>query len=68
MANEKDIKLPMEGPSSYETIVEWNWDRNYDVALNFERQGRQEWIFGEAFEPDRILPDVGKGFLSTTAG
>ena len=67
-ANEKDIKIAKEGPSSYETIVEWNWDRNYDVALNFERQGRQEWIFGEAFEPDRILPDVGKGFLSTTAG
>ena len=41
-ANEKDIKLPAEGPSSYETIVEWNWDRNYDVAINFERQGRQE--------------------------
>ena len=67
-ASDKDIKIAKEGPSSYETIVEWNWDRNYDVALNFERQGRQEWIFGEAFEADRILPDVGKGFLSTTAG
>lgn len=67
-ADEKDIKIAKEGPSSYQTIVEWNWDRNYDVALNFERQGRQEWIFGEAFEPDRVLPDIGKGFLSTTAG
>jgi hypothetical protein len=67
-ADEKDIKIAKEGPSSYQTIVEWNWDRNYDVALNFERQGRKEWIFGEAFEPDRVLPDIGNGFLYTTAG
>lgn len=67
-ASDGDIRIGKEAASSYETIVEWNWDRNYDVALNFERQGLQEWIFGEAFEPDRILPDVGKGFLSTTAG
>lgn len=67
-ASEKDIRIPMESSSSYETIVEWNWDRNYDVALNLERQGLQEWVSGTAFEPDRVLPDVGKGFLSTTAG
>ena len=63
-----DIRIPMEASSSYETIVEWNWDRNYDVALNLESQGLQEWVSGTAFEPDRVLPDVGKGFLSTTAG
>lgn len=67
-ADEKDIRIPMDAASSYETIVEWNWDRNYDVALNFERQGLQEWISGEAFDPDRVLPDVGQGYLSTTAG
>jgi len=67
-ANAGDIHIGKDAASNYETIVEWNWDRNYDVALNFERQGLREWIFGEAFEPDRILPDVGKGFLSTTAG
>ena len=67
-ASEKDIRIGMENVSSYETIVEWNWDRNYDIALNLERQGLQEWIFGQAFEPDRVLADVGKGYLSTTAG
>ena len=67
-ADKRDIRIPMEAASSYETIVEWNWDRNYDVSLNLERQGLQEWISGQAFEPDRVLPDVGKGYLSTTAG
>lgn len=67
-ASRQDIRIPMEAASSYETIVEWNWDRNYDVALNLERQGLKEWVFGEAFAPDRVLPDVGQGFLSTTAG
>lgn len=67
-ADEKDIRIAKEPASSYQTIVEWNWDRNYDVALNFENQGLKEWIFGTAFEPDRILPDEGQGFLSTTAG
>lgn len=67
-AYESDIRIPMDTTSSYETIVEWNWDRNYDQALNLERQGLQEWIAGEAFDPDRVLPDVGYGYLSTTAG
>lgn len=67
-ASEKDIRIPMEPASSYETIVEWNWDRNYDVALNLERQGLREWIFGDVQDPDRVLPDVGEGYLSTTAG
>ena len=67
-ASEMDIRIPMDTTSSYETIVEWNWDRNYDVALNLERQGLQEWVSSEAFAPDRVLPDVGYGYLSTTAG
>ncbi|MBE6216121.1 MAG: hypothetical protein E7123_07840 [Bacteroidales bacterium] len=67
-ASSGDIRIPMEASSSYETIAEWNWDRNYDVALNFERQGLKEWIFGEVCAPDRVLPDVGQGYLSTTAG
>ena len=67
-ATDKDIRIPMESASSYETIAEWNWDRNYDVALNLENQGLQEWIFGDVCSPDRVLPDVGQGFLSTTAG
>lgn len=67
-ASKADIRIPMEESSSYETIAEWNWDRNYDVALNLERQGLKEWIFGEVCAPDRVLPDVGQGYLSTTAG
>ena len=65
-ASRKDIRIPMDTTSSYETIVEWNWDRNYDVALNLERQGLQEWISGETLLADRVLPDVGIGYLSTT--
>ena len=67
-ASDKDIRISMDAASSYETIVEWNWDRNYDVALNLERQGLQEWVSGKTFDPDRVLPDVGQGYLSTTAG
>lgn len=66
-ASENDIRISMDTVSFYETIAEWNWDRNYDVALKFERQGLQEWISGQTFEPDRVLPDVGYGYLSTTA-
>ena len=67
-ATEKDIRVSMDTTSFYETIVEWNWDRNYDVALNLENQGLQEWVAGKAFEADRVLPDVGQGYLSTTVG
>ena len=67
-ASEKDIRISMDTISFYETIAEWNWDRNYDVALDLERQGLQEWVSGQAFEPDRVLPDVGQGYLSTSAG
>ena len=67
-ATEKDIRVSMDTTSFYETIAEWNWDRNYDVALNLENQGLQEWVSGQTFEADRVLPDVGNGFLSTTAG
>ena len=67
-ASRADIRIPMDPASSYETIAEWNWDRNYDVALNLENQGLKEWIFGEPVQADRVLPDVGKGFLSTTVG
>lgn len=67
-ATEKDIKVSMDSTSFYQTIVEWNWDRNYDVALNLENQGLQEWISGQAYDADRVLPDVGHGYLSTTAG
>lgn len=67
IAGQGDVDIPMDTLSNYETVVEWNWDRNYKQALNLEKQGNLRWISGKATPSDRILPDVGTGFLSTTA-
>lgn len=62
-----DVAIPMEPASSYEVIAEWNWDRNYNYALNLERQGHVTWIEAKKLPADRILADIGAGYLSTTA-
>lgn len=62
----KDVAIPMESASNYKTIVEWNWDRNYKHALNLEKQGDVHWLSIKNVPADRVLPDVGTGFLSTT--
>lgn len=67
IASPADVAIPMETASNYEIITEWNWDRNYDYALKLERQGHVKWIEAKKLPADRILADIGHGFLSTTA-
>lgn len=67
VSGQSDIVIPMDTVSNYATVVEWNWDRNYKHALNLEEQGTLRWLSGKKTPSDRILPDVGEGFLSTTA-
>ena len=67
IAGPVDVNIPMETASNYEVITEWNWDRNYNYALNLERQGHRTWIEAKKLPADRILADIGQGFLSTTA-
>ena len=67
IASPADVAIPMETASNYEIITEWNWDRNYDYALKLERQGHVKWIEAKKLPADRILADIGNGFLSTTA-
>lgn len=64
-ASPADINIPMNHETSYETIVEWNWNRNYECALNLEK-GLVEWVTSDELPADRILPDLGKGVLYTT--
>ena len=54
--SEEDIKFTPEKESSYETLVEWNWNEN-NPQLKTEN-GRKSTVI-----TDRILPDVGAGFL-----
>ena len=37
--DERDIAIPRDTASSYVVVAEWNWDRNYDGAIRFEKQG-----------------------------
>lgn len=37
--DERDIAIPRDTASSYAVVAEWNWDRNYDAAIRFEKQG-----------------------------
>ena len=68
IAGPEAIAIPSEKASSYVTVAEWNWDDNREDALRLETQGTVEWIYRRSLDPDRILPDLGKGALYTTAG
>ena len=68
--DESDIlTLPREEASSYDVIAEWNWDRNYAAALKLEKAGEKRRVMTAEkwYGTDRILPDVGSGFLSSNA-
>ena len=62
-----EIKLDKASATNYVTVVEWNWNRNYECALNLER-GLVEWVVNDELPADRILADEGIGYLSTTCG
>lgn len=60
-----DVDIPMDGGSSYETIAEWNWDRNYYYALKCEN-GLKKWLERLRIDCDRVAPDAGEGWLGIT--
>lgn len=66
--DERDIAIPRDTASSYVVVAEWNWDRNYDGAIRFEKQGYTPRSPKSGVAGDRVLPDAGEGFLSTTSG
>lgn len=66
-ASSSEIMLDKAAATDYLTVVEWNWNRNYECALNLEK-GPVEWILKDELAADRILPDEGFGYLSTTCG
>lgn len=67
LISNREVDIPMDGTSNYETIAEWNWDRNYKHALNLEDRGLLKWVSGVATPAGRIIPDCGEGALYTTA-
>jgi hypothetical protein len=67
LVSNRETDIPMDGGSNYETIAEWNWDRNYKHALNLEDRGLLKWVSGVATPAGRVLPDFGSGALYTTA-
>ena len=66
--DESDIAVSRDTISSYISIAEWNWNRNYKGAIRFEKKGDTPWAPKEGVAGDRVLPDAGTGFLSTTSG
>lgn len=66
--DERDIAIPRDTASFYAVVAEWNWDRNYDGAIRFEKQGYTPRSPKSGVAGDRVLPDAGEGFLSTTSG
>ena len=67
LISNREVDIPMDGTSNYETIAEWNWDRNYKHALNLEDRGLLKWVSGVATPAGRIVPEIGSGALHTTA-
>ncbi len=67
--NEQDVVKDMtkEEASSYEVVADWNYDRNYLAQLDIEGVGKVKGMKATRYS-GRILPDEGKGFLSTNTG
>lgn len=67
--NEQDIRngMPKEPSTSYTTIADWNYDRNYSGQLNIEGIGLVSGSKATRYS-GRILPDEGVGFLSSNTG
>ena len=65
--DEKDIVLA-KGKSPYKTIVGWFYEGNNGAEVNYEMMGyktSQNWK--TEVKGDRLLPDVGKGYMWTTS-
>lgn len=66
--DEADMAIPRAAASSYESVAEWNWNQNKQAAIRFEKGGCMSPVAKEGVADDRVLPDLGEGFLSTTSG
>jgi len=62
-----DIAIPAADSSAFVTLAEWNWNDNPRAELKFEYHGTRKARYGSIIG-DRILPDIGSGFLSTDSG
>ena len=67
--NEQDIckEMPKEESTSYVTIADWHYNRNYKGQINVEGIGLVSGSRSTRYS-GRILPDDGEGFLSTNVG
>ena len=65
IAGPQDVDIPVEPASCYETIAEWNWDRNYYYALKC-RSGERQWLEGQRIDAEEVAADEGEGWLSLT--
>lgn len=61
---ESDIVLGAE--SSYETVCQWDWNRNYHFSLNFS-SGEVRCIDSKGMRGE-VHPDYGQGLLSSQGG
>ncbi len=66
--DEADIAIARPSASSYTSVAEWNWDKNREGILRFEKKGVATDAAKVSVADDRILPDVGQGFLSAPTG
>ena len=61
IASDKSVQIARDEASSYETVVRWDWDRNYYASLKCEG-AEYKWIEG-MIPAAEVLPDVGNGAL-----
>ena len=59
----QDVELAAESSSSYNTICEWNWNRNKYMGLNFRDYGLRKCIDSSGEAGDAVLADLGQGQL-----
>lgn len=59
----QDVVLAEESSSSYQTICEWNWNRNKYMGLNFRDYGLRKCIDSSGEAGDAVLADLGLGQL-----
>lgn len=58
-----DIEIAKESETSYRTLASWNWDRNYQCALDFEKAGKVLWVPSAGVASDAVKADSGQGLL-----
>ncbi len=63
-----DIVADKKAKSPYKVLIGWFLENNTDASLDFEYMGTKTGIENKKeVRGDRILPDVGRGFMWTTS-